>query len=209
MRFSYFALLLCSVMIAFSCSRGNLLIEDTSNNFHEIAIVDLTTSTFDNDASSVFSLRNGTQKINDNQTNDDLERGVAVPIPIFSEETVNVDMGSWVTVRFSVQGILLEGSCPSELTNEQIDEIIADTSNDEDIAGMRIWFDSEEIDVLTNFRTEKIYAVTNNNGNCQFINPWRYYVNPQSAGDHELKTLYDGVEYSRTISWVKKEKPTK
>jgi len=212
MKFSYFTFLLFTVLIAFSCNKDSLITENTSNDFHEIAIDDLNSSIFDNDANSVFSLRNGTQKINDNQTNDDLTRGVRVRIPLFSSEPVNVDLGSWVTVQFSLQDDLTPVSdvCPDNISQEHINTIMEDSESFIEDGDVRLLFNGEEIDVLSNLRSDRIttYKYTSD-GNCRYILPYRFYLNPQSKGDYELTFWLEGIEYSRTISWVKKEKPTK
>ena len=170
----------------------------TKASFNESAIASDAKST-----SKVRPLnnRNGSQNIVDPQVNEQLERGASVGIPFFSEETVVVKTGTWVTIRFSIQEIISLGTCLPELTEEARQEMIDFTNNFVAESGLRITFDDKEIDVAEFFRTEYISTFTNSFGNCQFVNPFRYYVNPQSKGDHVLKTWLDGVEYSRIISY--------
>ncbi len=143
--------------------------------------------------------RSGTQKINDQQTNASLERGTPVPLPFFSQETVKVKVGTWITVRFSLQDIYALGPCTGALSDEGRAEIAAATAQFVEDNDIRIVFDGKEIDVAAFFRTEAITIVTNNGGDCQYINPFRYYVNPQAKGDYVLQSWLNGVEYSRIV----------
>lgn len=143
----------------------------------------------------------GLQKINDNQVNPRLERGLGVSLPLFSEEAVTVKTGTWVTLAFSIQGPLNEGACPNGLTSEQVDDIVSGANQFVADRGLEIEFNGESIDVPPYFRAEDIVLFTDDAGNCRYALLWRYYVNPQSPGEYEFKNSISGIEFTRTIIW--------
>jgi hypothetical protein len=195
-------------IVSFSCSNLDLANDDLNNDSAlELAEKDFNLLPLTNNnviSGNSMKLRNGTQEINDQQTDPNLIRGESVRIPIFPGEDVPVEvpMGSWVTINFTLQDVLNEGECPENLTEEQINSILADSEETIEFFGLSISFNGEEIDVFSNLRSDKIALVINNDGNCQYILPFRYYLNPQAKGDYTLITIFEGVEYSRTISWV-------
>jgi hypothetical protein len=197
-------------LIITSCSQESILSEDSSS--------ELLTKNHENNPGSnnlagvnQYTTRslpngNGLQKINDNQTNEGLERGVGVSIPLFSNETVTVKTGTWVTLRFGLLDMLIEGSeCPEEVSEEQVNFILDDVANYVAENEVSIFFDGEQIDLIPYFRTEGISTVfgTNSEGNtgCFYRIPWRYYVNPQAKGSYEFKFVIQGIEYTRMIAW--------
>jgi hypothetical protein len=150
----------------------------------------------------------GVQKIVASQTNDDLERGTAVSIPLFPAERdeVTVKMGTWVTLRFSVQDNR-PGTCPMAPTTEFNDEILDGAIQfveDEDLA---IAFDGQDIDVASHFRSEGLELIyVPQSDECVSRLPWRYYVNPQAKGSYEFTNDFRGFSFSRLISWSPKSK---
>ncbi|EAZ79333.1 hypothetical protein [Algoriphagus machipongonensis] len=198
--------LLLLAVVFYSCSNVDFVNDDV-NAESEVLSAEKDFSLKSTDkliSGNSLRLSNGTQKINDNQVDLSLIRGESVRIPALpGEDTpVEVPMGSWATINFTLQGILNEGECLGSLTEEQISSIMADAEAFIEDNGFSIHFNGEEIDVLSNFRSDRIRIVTNNDGNCQYILPFRYYVHPQAKGDYTLTTMVDGIEYSRTISWV-------
>lgn len=146
---------------------------------------------------------NGNQKINPNQTDEHLIRGESVSIPLFSEETVEVRAGSWITITFSIQGLVNLGACQVPLSEQQITSIMEDAEIFLEDIGFELSFDGNQLDVLTHLRADEISTVTNNDGDCWYILPFRYYVRPQSIGAHTLSTVLEGLEYSRQVIWVR------
>lgn len=195
-------------MVSYSCSNVDFVNDDVNSDSQlKVAESDfsLNPSTNLNGVSeNSLRLSNGTQEINDQQTDESLIRGQSVRIPIFPGEDVPVEvpMGSWVTINFTLQDILNEGNCPESLTEEQINSILASSKEFIELSEFSINFNGEEIDVLSNLRSDRIRLVINGLGNCQYILPFRYYLKPQAKGDYTLTTMLEGVEYSRTISWV-------
>jgi hypothetical protein len=195
-------------IVSFSCSNLDLANDDLNNDSAlELAEKDfnLLPLTKNNVISgNSMKLRNGTQEINNNQTDESLIRGVSVRIPLFENERepVVVKTGTWVTINFTFQGILVEGICPESLTEEEINSILEGAEEFIELNEFSLNFNSEEIDVLSNFKADNIRIVVNNVGNCQYILPFRYYLNPQAKGVYTLTSMLEGVENSRTISWV-------
>jgi hypothetical protein len=145
---------------------------------------------------------NGNQRINPNQTNARLVRGVEVSIPLFSQETVEVSTGSWITITFSIQDVVNLGPCQGPLSEAQITSIMEDAAIFITETGLEIDFDGNQIDILTHLRADEINTVINNLGDCQYILPFRYYVRPQSVGAHTLSMVLNGTNYSREVIWV-------
>lgn len=145
---------------------------------------------------------NGNQMINPNQTDARLVRGVEVSIPYFSQETVEVTSGSWITITFSYQDILNAGPCQGPISEAQIASIMDDVAININQSGFELSFDENQIDVFTHLRADEISTVNNNQGNCQYILPFRYYVHPQSVGAHTLSMVLSGTEYTRQVIWV-------
>ncbi|MBN3520076.1 hypothetical protein JYB62_08675 [Algoriphagus lutimaris] len=194
---------------SYSCSNVDFVNDDV-NTDSEVLLADSDFSLKSTDkltSGNSFRLRNGTQEINDNQIDLSLIRGESVRIPIFPGESIPVEvpMGSWVTINFTIQGILNEGGCPDGLTEEQINSILADSEELIEIFDLSINFNGEEIDVFSNLRSDRIRLVVNSGGDCQYILPFRYYLNPQAKGEYILSTMLSGEKFSRTISWVTKE----
>ncbi|MEN2281632.1 hypothetical protein AAGF08_05785 [Algoriphagus sp. SE2] len=196
-------------MVSYSCSNVDFVNDDV-NADSEVLSAESDFSLKSKDiliSGNSLRLRNGTQEINDQQTDPSLIRGESVRIPALSGEDVPVEvpMGSWVTINFTLQAEINEGECPESLSEEQINSILADAENFIESVGLSIEFNGEEIDVFSNLRSDRIRLVINNSGNCQYILPFRYYLNPQAKGDYTLISMFGGVEYSRTISWVPEE----
>ncbi len=195
-------------MVSFSCSNVDFVNDDVNADSAVLsAEKDFSLEPLTNPsgiAGNSFRLRNGTQEINDKQTDPNLIRGVSVRIPIFIGESIPVEvpMGSWVTINFTLQDEVNEGGCPGSLTEEQINSILADSEESIEFFGISINFNGEEIDVLSNLRSDRIRLVINGIGNCQYILPFRYYLNPQAKGEYTLTATFRGTEFSRTISWV-------
>lgn len=194
-------------MVSFSCSNVDFVNDDV-NAESEVLSAEKDFSLKSTDllfSGNSLRLSNGTQEINDNQVDLGLIRGESVRIPALpGEDTpVEVPMGSWATINFTIQGILNLGECPESLTEEQIISIMANAESFIELGELSIYFNGEEIDILTNLRSDRIRIVTNNNGDCQYIIPFRYYVHPQAKGDYTLTTFLLKEEFSRTISWVK------
>lgn len=202
--------LFISSIFLISCNKENL---DTIDNQPELLNETLAKNLANNfniaDKTMGLPNGNGLQKINDNQTNDALERGVGVSIPLFSTDTEVVKTGSWVTLRFGLLDLLVEGSdCPEELTQEQIDFILEDAIQYEEESDFSVFFDGTRIDLASYYRTEGIttvYGTLDGITGCYYRIPWRYYVNPQSKGDHEFKCIFGEDEYVRTIRWDNKK----
>jgi hypothetical protein len=206
MKYSSF-ILLVSFLFLSSCNKESLSFNDPL--FDDQQIEDLFDSEINLNESQ--GLRNGTQKINVNQTDARLIRGTEVRIPVFASERepVNVPVGSWITISFTLQDVVNEGPCEAPLTEEQISTYMTDAASFVEEFGLEISFDGEEIELVSNLRDDEIITVINNDGDCQYILPFRYYVNPQSKGSHTLGTVYDGVEYERTVTWVAGKKKGK
>ena len=204
-----------AALIFTSCNESSLIPEDSTAELlsadqkNSDGDFSLTTPENSENLGYGFSLRNGTQRINDNQTNEGLERGVGVPIPLFSEETVIVKSGSWVTLRFGIQNLFAEGEpCPEELSEEQIGNILEAALSFEETEDFAMYFDGEPIEIAPHFRTELIRTVFGTSQGitgCYSQIAWRYYLNPQSKGDHEFKVTFGDTEYSRIIRWENKK----
>lgn len=191
-HFTY--LLLFSFIFIFSCTTDGVESTDPSLGITLINDVNLTSKAL---------LRSPNQSINTNQTDDSFIRGTRVTLPNnFISETVEVPAGGWVTIAFSLQDIINEGPCQGNLSNDQINTIMEDAMLFIEEFGFELYFDGDQIDVFSNLRKNKIVTVTNFSGDCYSILPFRYYVNPQSIGEHTFTTNLDGVQYSRNINWV-------
>jgi len=193
-------------MVSFSCSNVDFVNDDV-NADPEVLVAESDFSLQSTDklpSGNSFRLRNGTQEINDNQTDPNLIRGVDVRLPIFPGQTgpIEVKTGSWVTFSFSLQEELNDGNCPGSLTEEDINSILSESKEFIESFEFSLSFNGDPIDIFSNLRSDRIGLVINNNGNCQYILPYRYYLNPQAKGDYIFSVMLDGVEYSRTISWV-------
>ena len=191
--FSCLAMFVFSTVLFVSCDTGDI---QNLNDTEDIQNLNKENTTFR------IGQGSGIQMINNNQTDDNFIRGIDVGIPRFFQDPIEVKTGSWVTSSFSFQDIVNEGPCEGALTEEQIGLFMIDAAIFIEETGFEISFDGEPIDVLSNFRAENTTAVNNNDGNCQYILPWRYYINPQSKGEHILSMVLGGIEYSRAIIWV-------
>lgn len=187
----------------FSCNKETLLPTDSLiDNASAFSVHPEIMLTKDMNSNSSQSLRNGSQKINLNQTDGRFIRGVDVRIPLFVEAPIDVPTGSWITSSFSLQAPFKVGPCDGPLTEEEITSFMDDAASLVETRGFDLRFDGEPIDLLSNLRPDLTVAVTNQVGNCQYILPFRYYINPQSKGEHILSLSFDDKEYSRTITWV-------
>jgi hypothetical protein len=206
MKYASF-ILLVSFLFLSSCNKESLSVTDPL--FDDQQIEGIFESEINLNESQ--GLRNGTQRINVNQTDARLIRGTEVRIPFFQDERepVSVPTGSWITISFSLQDVVNEGECEAALTEEQISTYMTDAASFVEEFGLEISLDGKQIEVSSNFRDDDIITVINNNGDCQYILPFRYYVNPQSKGSHTLGTVLDGVEYERTVIWVAGKKKGK
>lgn len=195
-------ILLFSILIISSCSKDNLRIDEKPSDLIGSTIESNMPAATDNNALKTTNLRNGTQKINDKQSNENLERGIGVSIPLFSTDPVLVKTGSWVTLRFGLTDFLTNLNCGEELTQEEIDVIYEDVIQYLEDNDVMVSLDGEAIDILPHFRPESIEKIPYDSEYCQYIISWRYYLNPQSKGDHEFMFSINGEEYTRIISWV-------
>lgn len=128
-------------------------------------------------------------------------RGVRVTIPLFDPTPVQVPTGSWVTIAFSIQGGLNPGACPGELSQSQIDNIVDGAITFFEDSDVGVSFDGNPIDMPSNLLEDGISTVINNDGDCQYILPWRFYVNPQRPGTYTVLFSFEGVDYERTVTW--------
>ena len=192
-QFPFISLFLIGILI-YSCEKEHYSVQPESVAGNEVDF-----------RSGQLPNGNGVQKINDNQTNPGLDRGIGVSIPIFSEETVVVKAGTWVTLRFGLGDEFSEGLCPEKLTDEDIEFILSDAIKIIEDEGIEIEFDGEPIDIAPYFRTAGIALILLEENTCRYVIPWRYYVTPRSIGDHEFTFRFDGEEFTRTITWLPEE----
>lgn len=199
MKFTYLSIFLAFLFLA-SCNKDSFNLDRTTENgLNELL-------TRENSAMLPNGL--GVQKINDNQTDESLIRGVDVGLPLFDQTSVEVKAGSWVTLRFRVRDLLEEdGLCPEELSEEDV-ILIAERAKqfliDDEIS---IYFDGELIDAALGFRSDYIDLVYGQDPQtgiigCYTFIQWRYYINPQSKGEHEYKLVYGEDTFTRSITWV-------
>lgn len=178
------------------------LFYDTPEDF----LIDINCNTLFNDPSlGGWRELDGQIQVQQLIESDDLITGTLVTIPLFDESPVEVPLGSKITVAFSFQDVLDEANCDASLTQAQIDGIMADAFAFTDPNDLEIIFDGKEIDVNSFYAEDGISTVLNNIGDCTYILPWRYYVNPQKAGTYTLTTSLDGLSFSREVTWVERK----
>ena len=199
--FQAIGLLVLSVFLMVSCSTDNQdsdLLPDQELSFS----IDQDVSILPDNGNALSELTN--RNPNSNQTDEELIRGTRVTIPLFDESPVEIRVGRWATVTFSIQINDADPAlCDGPVSDEQVATILDDAITFLENNSVEVTFNGEILDITENFRTEGL-AVTEINGVCTYNLPWRYYQNPRPRGDYELVFTINGVSYSRTVSWVRK-----
>jgi hypothetical protein len=150
----------------------------------------------------------GIQKIVDAQTNEDLERGTAASLPIFSDQRdeVVVKTGTWVTLRFRFRDFQ-SGACPPALTPELSSQLLDDAIEFVDNSGLTVSFDEQDLSIAPYFRTSGInYFYSPGTDQCVYDLPWRFYVNPKAKGSYDHSAAIGGNSFTRLVTWSPKAK---
>ena len=150
----------------------------------------------------------GVQKIVPSQTDEDLIRGTAASIPILPNQLdeVVVKMGTWVTLRFSIQD-RRPGLCPEAPTADLTAEILNDAIQFVGDLGLEITFDDQDIPIAPYFRSSNLsFVYVAATDECVSILPWRFYVNPHAKGSYDYTAGIQGNSFSRLVTWSPKSK---
>lgn len=208
MKFTIFskALLSLFLVIAIGCTKDSEDQEslDTANSV--ILVSDVpgaateTQAIISQDGSFVFNYNS--RNANSGQTDEDLIRGTQITIPLFDESPVDIRVGRWGTVTFSLVDTIDFG-CSEELTEDQVNAIVDAAAASIVELEVSATFNDEPIDIMSNFRLEGISTFIDEEGECNSVLPWRLYLNPRPKGSYSLTFSFTGGDFERTINWVR------
>jgi hypothetical protein len=201
------AMLALLSIAAIGCSHDNQ-IQENADTANSVILVDdvagasnQTTAIISDDGTFVF--KNNSRNANSNQTDEELIRGTRITIPLFDTDPIDIRVGRWGTVAFSLQGVFDSDSCGEPLTDDQIDQILESAEATIDALEVAGTFDGEPLELMPNFRTQGITNFDDGEGNCLFNLPWRFYINPQSPGAYTLTFSFTGGDFERSVNWVR------